>query len=65
MQAKTVKIAYIGGGSRGWARTLMNDLAQQNDFTAEGFKSRALFICFSSFIAKARLPLYGPCASVI
>ena len=31
----TVKIAYIGGGSRGWARTLMNDLAQQNDFLAE------------------------------
>ena len=24
---KKLKIAYIGGGSRGWARTLMNDLA--------------------------------------
>lgn len=24
-----IKIAYIGGGSRGWARTLMNDLAKE------------------------------------
>ena len=26
---KDLKIAYIGGGSRGWARTLMNDLASE------------------------------------
>ena len=25
---KDIKIAYIGGGSRGWAWTLMNDLKQ-------------------------------------
>ena len=35
MYPSTVKIAYIGGGSRNWARTLMNDLAKQNDFIAE------------------------------
>ena len=29
---KDVKIAYIGGGSRGWARTFMGDLAIQGDF---------------------------------
>lgn len=29
---KDVKIAYIGGGSRGWARTFMGDLAVQSDF---------------------------------
>ena len=28
---KDVKIAYIGGGSRGWAWTLMNDLAKATD----------------------------------
>ena len=26
---KNLKIAYIGGGSRGWARTLMTDLAKE------------------------------------
>ena len=26
---KNLKITYIGGGSRGWAFTLMNDLAQE------------------------------------
>lgn len=30
-----VKIAYIGGGSRGWARTFMYDLAVQNSFEGE------------------------------
>ncbi|MBQ9761422.1 MAG: alpha-glucosidase/alpha-galactosidase [Clostridia bacterium] len=29
--AKDVKIAYIGGGSRGWAWTLMKDLAKAED----------------------------------
>ena len=29
--AKDVKIAYIGGGSRGWAWTFMNDLAKAED----------------------------------
>jgi len=28
-------IAYIGGGSRGWARTLMNDLATAEDLNGE------------------------------
>lgn len=28
---KNLKIAYIGGGSRGWAHVLMNDLAQDED----------------------------------
>ena len=28
-KASGVKIAYIGGGSRGWARCLMNDLAKE------------------------------------
>jgi alpha-galactosidase len=27
MQSKEVRIAYVGGGSRGWAHTLMDDLA--------------------------------------
>jgi alpha-galactosidase/6-phospho-beta-glucosidase family protein len=30
-----INIAYIGGGSRGWAHILMNDLAQCNDFHGE------------------------------
>lgn len=30
-----VKIAYIGGGSRGWAWTLMNDLAKAEDISGE------------------------------
>ena len=29
--AKDVKIAYIGGGSRGWAWNLMNDLKKAED----------------------------------
>ena len=32
---RTIKIAYIGGGSRGWAHTLMNDLALCPDLTGE------------------------------
>lgn len=32
MKKTGVKIAYIGGGSRGWARTFMYDLALQNSF---------------------------------
>ena len=28
-KAADLKIAYIGGGSRGWARGLMSDLAQE------------------------------------
>ncbi len=31
MASTGVKIAYIGGGSRGWARTLMCDLAMEKD----------------------------------
>ena len=31
----TVKIAYIGGGSRGWAQKLICDLAKEDAFTAE------------------------------
>ena len=30
-----IKIAYIGGGSRGWAWGLMSDLAQANDISGE------------------------------
>jgi len=30
---KDLKIAYIGGGSRGWAWTLMNDLAKTEDLS--------------------------------
>ena len=28
---KSIKIAYIGGGSRGWAWGLMSDLVQAED----------------------------------
>ena len=28
-KAADLKIAYVGGGSRGWARGLMSDLAQE------------------------------------
>lgn len=31
--AEDVRIAYIGGGSRGWAWTLMNDLARAQDLS--------------------------------
>lgn len=31
----SIKIAYIGGGSRGWARNLMQDLAMAGTFTGE------------------------------
>ena len=34
-EAKDVKIAYIGGGSRGWAWLLINDLTQVNDMSGE------------------------------
>ena len=32
-KVKDIKIAYIGGGSRGWAWTLMNDLAKAEDMS--------------------------------
>lgn len=32
-EVRDVKIAYIGGGSRGWAWTLMNDLAKAKDIS--------------------------------
>ena len=32
-KASGIKIAYIGGGSRGWAWTLMNDLAKAEDLS--------------------------------
>lgn len=28
---KNLKLTYIGGGSRGWAYALMNDLAQEGE----------------------------------
>lgn len=34
-KAENVKIAYIGGGSRGWAWGLMSDLAQTEDMSGE------------------------------
>jgi galacturan 1,4-alpha-galacturonidase len=34
---KKIKIAYIGGGSRQWARNLMNDLALDKDLSGEVF----------------------------
>lgn len=33
--ARWIKIAYIGGGSRGWAHTLMNDATQAPQITGE------------------------------
>lgn len=35
MKPENVKIAYIGGGSRAWARNLFADLALQQDFKGE------------------------------
>lgn len=32
-KATDVKIAYIGGGSRGWAWTFMTDLAQDDEIS--------------------------------
>ena len=32
---RTIKLAYIGGGSRAWARVFMNDLALTEGFTGE------------------------------
>lgn len=34
-QSSTVKIGYIGGGSRGWAHTLINDLLQCENITGD------------------------------
>ena len=34
-KAKEVKIAYIGGGSRGWAWGLMSDLAANEDMSGD------------------------------
>ena len=34
---KEIKIAYIGGGSRGWAWTLMNDLKKADDISGTVF----------------------------
>ena len=31
----TIKLAYIGGGSKAWARVFMNDLALTSDMTGE------------------------------
>jgi alpha-galactosidase len=36
-RAENVKIAYIGGGSRGWAWGLMSDLATATDMSGEVF----------------------------
>lgn len=33
--AKEIKIAYIGGGSRGWAWNLMNDLAKEEQISGQ------------------------------
>ena len=32
---RRLRLAYIGGGSRGWAHALMNDLALCPDLTGE------------------------------
>ena len=34
-KAKNLKIAYIGGGSRGWARGLMSDLAVEERLSGD------------------------------
>ncbi len=34
-RAYDIKIAYIGGGSRGWAWGLMSDLASCSDISGE------------------------------
>ena len=36
-KAVDLKIAYIGGGSRGWAWGLMSDLAQADDISGDVF----------------------------
>ena len=36
-KATDVKIAYIGGGSRGWAWGLMSDLAAQDILEGTGY----------------------------
>ena len=33
---KDIKIAYVGGGSRGWAWGLMSDLASAGDISGDG-----------------------------
>ncbi len=33
MDAKNLKITYVGGGSRAWARNLMNDLAKESELS--------------------------------
>ena len=35
MKERNVKIAYIGGGSRGWAKIFMTDMAKEDAFTAD------------------------------
>jgi hypothetical protein len=39
-QPMELKIAYIGGGSRGWAHNLMNDLALCPDLLRRGASLR-------------------------
>ena len=34
-QAKEIKLAYVGGGSRGWARGLMSDLASESAMSGQ------------------------------
>ena len=34
-KAENIKIAYIGGGSRGWAWGLMSDLVSQDDISGD------------------------------
>ena len=36
---KELKLAYIGGGSRGWAWTLMNDLTNTEDLSGTVYLS--------------------------
>ena len=43
-KAEQIKIAYIGGGSRGWAWGLMSDLASCDDISTNSADKRTLIL---------------------
>ncbi len=52
MNKREIKIAYIGGGSRQWARSLMSDLVMDEDLTGE---VRLYDIDFQAAIRNAKI----------